>query len=87
MSKSNLALGLIAAIISVSSVHAIADEALEQSSTSNSTFNYVVEENKAQQDVFLEHVTSVVGEPVYQNEQTGVTVYSAPEPAPITVNY
>lgn len=86
MNKSNLALGFIAAIISVSSVHAIADEALEQSSTSNSTLNHVVEENKAQQDVFLEQVNSFVGEPVYQNQQTGVTVYAVPEPAPITVN-
>ncbi|WP_449103473.1 hypothetical protein [Pseudomonas veronii] len=87
MNKSKLTLGFIAAIISVSSVHAIADEALEQSSTSNSNVNYAVGENKAQQDVFLEHVNSVVGDPVYQNEQAGVTVYSAPEPAPITVNY
>lgn len=86
MNKSKLASGFIAAILFVSSIHAIADEPHEQSNSSDSELHRAVEENKAQQDVFLEHVNSVVGEPVYQNEQTGVTVYAAPEPAPITVN-
>lgn len=87
MNKSKLVSGFIAAILSVSSIHAIADEAHEQSNSSDAELHHTVEENKAQQDVLLEHVNSVVGEPVYQNKQTGVTVYAAPGPAPITVNH
>ena len=67
-----LVLGLFVSILSVSSIHAFAADDVEPSPT--------------QQEVFIEHVTSVVGEPVYTNEQTGVTVYAAPEPAPITIN-
>lgn len=86
MNKSKFVSGFIAAILSVSSIHAIADEAHEQSNSSDFESHHAVEENKAQQDVLLEHVNSVVGEPVYQNKQTGVTVYAAPESAPFTVN-
>lgn len=86
MNKSKLVSGFIAAILSVSSIHAIADEAHEQSNSSDFESHHAVEENKAQQDVLLEHVNSVVGEPVYQNKQAGVTVYAAPESAPFTVN-
>jgi hypothetical protein len=86
MYKSKLALGFIAAILSVSPIHAIADEAQEQSDALSTSVNLGVDENQAPQEVFLEHVNSVLGEPVYQNEETGVTVYAAPEPAPITVN-
>ncbi|WP_154232458.1 hypothetical protein [Pseudomonas syringae] len=67
-----LALGLFVSILSVSSIHAFAADDVEASQT--------------QQEVFVEHVTSVVGEPVYQNDEAGVIVYSVPEPAPITVN-
>jgi hypothetical protein len=65
-----LALGLFASILSVSSIQAFAADE--------------VEVNPVQQEV--ENVNSVVGEPVYQNDETGVTVYAAPESPPITVN-
>lgn len=67
-----LALGLFVSILSVSSIQAFAADDVEVSQT--------------QQEVFVEHVTSVVGESVYTNEQTGVTVYAAPEPAPFIIN-
>ncbi|KPX33052.1 hypothetical protein [Pseudomonas ficuserectae] len=67
-----LAFGLFASILSVSSIQAFAADDVEASPT--------------QQEVFLEHVNSVVSEPVYQNDESGVTVYAAPEPAPITIN-
>lgn len=81
MNKSKLALGFIAAILSVSSIHAIADEAQEQSGASSTAVNVAVDESTAPKDVI-----SVEGQPVYQNDETGVTVYAAPEPAPITIN-
>lgn len=65
MKKSKLALGVIATILTVSSVHALAAEASEQSS--DSTSNHAVDKNTEQQEVFLEHVNSVVGKPVYQS--------------------
>lgn len=86
MNKSKLVLGFIATILSFSSIHAIADEGQEQSGASSTSVNVAVDENQAPQEVFLEHVDSVVGEPVYQNDETGVTVYAAPELAPITVD-
>lgn len=67
-----LALGLFVSILSVSSIQAFAADDVEASQT--------------QQEVFVEHVTSVVGKPVYTNEQTGVTVYAAPESEKIKIN-
>lgn len=80
MNKLKLALGF-AAILSFSSIHAIADEAQGQSITSNPSASVAVDENTAPIEV-----VSVVGHPVYHNDETGVTVYAAPEPAPITIN-
>lgn len=81
MRKSKLSLGFIAAILSASSINAIADEAQEQSGASSASVNVAVDESTPPKEVI-----SVVGQPVYQNEETGVRVYAAPEPAPITVN-
>jgi hypothetical protein len=81
MNKSKLAFGFIATILSFSSLHAIADEAQERSGASSTSVNAAVDESTAPKKVI-----SVVGQPVYQNEETGVTVYAAPEPASITVN-
>lgn len=81
MNKLKIALGFIAAILSVSSIHAIADEAQDRSGASSTSVNGAVDESTAPKEVI-----SVVGQPVYQNDETGVTVYAAPEPAPITVN-
>lgn len=79
MKKSKLAFGF-AAILSVSSIHAIADEAQEQSITSNPSVSVTVD-----QSISPKEIISIVGKPAYQNDETGVTVYAAPEPAPITV--
>lgn len=81
MKKSKLALGFIASILSVSSIQAIADEAQEQSGASSTNVNVAVNKGTAPKEVI-----SVVGQPVYQNDETGVTVYAAPEPDPITIN-
>jgi len=81
MNKSKLAFGFIAAILSVSSVHAIADETQMQSITSNPSVSVTVDESTAPKEII-----SIVGQPVYQNDETGVTVYAAPEPDPITIN-
>ncbi|GKQ45088.1 hypothetical protein [Pseudomonas syringae] len=86
MKKSKLVFGFIAAILSVSLIHAIADEAENKLRALTPTLNFSIEENKAKQEIFLKHVNSMVGEPVYQNDETGVTVYAAPEPEPITVD-
>lgn len=81
MNKSKLALGFIAAILSASSIRAIADEAQEQFGASSTSVSVAVDESTAPKEVI-----SFVGQPVYQNDETGVTVYAAPEPAPITIN-
>ncbi|MBJ2280161.1 hypothetical protein JFT58_17940 [Pseudomonas sp. MF6767] len=81
MKKSKLALGFIATILSFSSIQAIADEAQEQSGALSTSVNVAVDESTAPKEII-----SVVGQPVYQNGETGVTVYAAPEPAPITVD-
>jgi len=86
MNKSKLALGLIAAILSAPSIHAVADEAQKESGASSTTVNVALDKTQAQQEVFLEHVNSVVGKAVYQDDETGVTVYAAREPAPIYTN-
>ncbi|WP_144439753.1 hypothetical protein [Pseudomonas savastanoi] len=81
MNKSKLALGFIATILSYSSIQAIADETQEQSGASSTSVNVAVDESTAPKEII-----SVVGQPVYQNDETGVTVYAAPEPEPITVD-
>lgn len=81
MNKLKLALGFISAILSVSSIYAIADEAQEQSGALSTSVNVAVDESTAPKEVI-----SVVGQPVYQKDETGVTVYAAPEPAPIAVD-
>lgn len=86
MKKAKLAFGFIAAILSVSSIHATADEAEKKYRALTPALNFSIEENESKQKTFLEYVNSFVGQPVYQNDETGVIVYAAPEPAPITVN-
>ncbi|WP_147473263.1 hypothetical protein [Pseudomonas coronafaciens] len=74
MNKSKLALGIVASILTFSSIHIFAEDSTPAS-----------DENQSQ-ELFIEHVVSVVGTPVYQNDETGVTVYSAPESSKIQIN-